>query len=88
MASPSPTRLPTARIASERGGRWVLTFERETPPELDPLTGWTISTDPLSQIRLTFPDVQSALGFAERKGWRYEVAEAPAGGRSIHLDHR
>jgi hypothetical protein len=64
----------------------VLTFEREMAPELDPLSGWTISTDPLSQIRLAFPDMQSAISFAERRGWRYEVAEAPAERRIIHFD--
>lgn len=57
--------------------RWVLEFEPSAPPALDPLTGWTTSTDPLSQVRIPFPDMQSAIAFAESKGWRYLVSEPP-----------
>jgi len=45
-----------------------------------PLTGWPLTTDPFSQIRSMFSDMQSAVDFAERKGWTYEVtsrAQAP-----------
>lgn len=58
--------------------RWVLRFERTRPPFTDPLMGWTASVDPISQIELTFPDMQSAIAFAERHGWRYEVSEPPS----------
>jgi ETC complex I subunit conserved region len=57
--------------------RWVLEFERAVPPFVDPLTGWTGGTDPFAQIRLDFPDLHSAVAFAERHGWRYQIEEPP-----------
>jgi hypothetical protein len=57
--------------------RWVLEFAPSAPPPVDPLTGWIGSTDPLSLVRLEFPDRDSAVAFAERHGWRYELAEPP-----------
>ena len=57
---------------------WVLEFEPSSPPEIAPLMGWTASSDPFGQIRLRFPDRQSAIEFAERQGWRYVVRDAGA----------
>jgi len=83
-SAPAGMPLPAARIyeamsspaqSAPGGRRWVLEFERSAPATLDPLTGWTLSSDPLSQVRMTFPDMQSAIAFAERKGWRYVVGE-------------
>lgn len=48
------------RSAPGRGG-WVLEFERASPPYLEPLMGWTAGGDPFAQIRLKFPDLQSAF---------------------------
>lgn len=39
--------------------------------------GWTASRDPFGHIRLSFPDPQSAIEFAERQGWRYELRDPP-----------
>lgn len=83
---PAPGPVPVVRIhpasagvqSAPGRGRWVLEFEPSAPPSLDPLTGWTTSTDPLSQVRIPFPDMQSAIAFAESKGWRYLVSEPPA----------
>jgi hypothetical protein len=33
--------------------------------------------DPLTLLRVEFPDALSAIDFAERHGWRYEVEEPP-----------
>ena len=59
-----------------RGGAgvWVIEFEPLWPPAIEPLMGWTGSRDPLSQLRLTFPDRDSAVAFATRQGWRYSVS--------------
>ncbi|RAI57069.1 ETC complex I subunit [Roseicella frigidaeris] len=79
-------RLPLVRIhqpgrsvtqSAPGRQRWVLEFVPSSPPPIDPLTGWIGSTDPLALVRLEFPDRQSAEAFAERHGWRYEVAEPP-----------
>jgi ETC complex I subunit conserved region len=39
--------------------------------------GWTASGDPFAHIRLRFPDRQSAIEFAERHGWQYELRDPP-----------
>ncbi|MBW8269624.1 ETC complex I subunit [Caldovatus aquaticus] len=80
-AAPLPSvrirRLARSVLQSGRGrDLWVLEFGHGVRPFVDPLTGWTGSADPLAQLRLEFPDAESAIAFAERQGWRYEV-EAP-----------
>ena len=78
--------LPPARI--HRPGRsvtssapvqtgWVLEFERSSAPYIEPLMGWTGGDDPFAQIRLNFPDLQSAIAFAEWHGWPYRVEDPP-----------
>ncbi|MBW7056113.1 ETC complex I subunit [Paracoccus bogoriensis] len=65
---------PVTQSAS-RPRHWVLEFEPSSAPALDPLMGWTTSADPYRSIRLTFPDVASAIRFAEANDWRYIVFE-------------
>lgn len=84
-AVPATMPLPSVRIhrlarsvlqSGRDRDRWILEFRHGAPPFVDPLTGWAGGTDPLAQLRLEFPDAESAVAFAERQGWRYEV-EAP-----------
>ncbi|MFC3076951.1 NADH dehydrogenase ubiquinone Fe-S protein 4 [Phenylobacterium terrae] len=86
-SSPADGPMPLARIRQEtpsaaqsapQAGAWVLEFEPAAPSTIDPLTGWTVTTDPFAQIRLRFPDMQGAIAFAERKGWSYVVSEPGA----------
>lgn len=56
-----------------RANEWVLSFEPRTPPFIEPLMGWTGSTDPLPQIRLRFSSRDAAIRYAERQGLHYEV---------------
>ncbi|MFL0585513.1 NADH dehydrogenase ubiquinone Fe-S protein 4 [Sphingomonas olei] len=81
---PAYDTLPVAHIrpadqlvSSSRPTRkgWTLEFGRSSRALVDPLTGWTGSAGPFSQVRLTFPDLQSAIQYAERQGWPYEVQE-------------
>jgi NADH dehydrogenase len=71
----------------QSGGRhkrkWVLEFEPASPRRIEPLMGWTASEDPFAQIRLMFPDLSSAVDYAERQGLDYQVVDPPArrGGR-------
>ncbi|MHB2210964.1 NADH dehydrogenase ubiquinone Fe-S protein 4 [Methylobacterium sp. CM6257] len=61
-----------------RAGTWVLTFERETPPEIEPLMGWTADDDPLAtEVRLTFPTRAQAIAYAERQGLAYSAEPEP-----------
>lgn len=83
---PSPD-VPTAiiyrpsRPATTSGPRprhWVLEFLPARPPRSEPLMGWTSSDDPYRPIRMTFPDRDSAIAFAESQDWDYILRDDPA----------
>jgi gamma-glutamylcyclotransferase (GGCT)/AIG2-like uncharacterized protein YtfP len=59
-------------------GHWVLEFEPETPQKIDPLMGYTSSSDTRRQVRLTFPTKEEAISYAERNGIAYRLEEAKA----------
>lgn len=68
-----------ARSATQSGPRprhWLLEFESVRAPEIDPLMGWTSTRDPYQPIRLSFPDCESAVDYAERQDWDYVVLNA------------
>jgi hypothetical protein len=54
---------------------WVLEFEPEAPRFIDPLMGWTGSTDMKQQIRLEFDSKDEAIAYATRNGLAYTVVE-------------
>jgi hypothetical protein len=54
---------------------WVLEFCPEAPRGIDPLMGWTSSTDMQQQIRLRFADKAAAIAYAEAQGLAYTVSE-------------
>ena len=89
-----PGRSVTQSAPRPRG--WVLEFEPSIAPQITPLMGWTTSTDPYRPIRLSFPDVASAIRFAEANDWRYIVLEdcardagaQDAAGKSRHRLHQ
>ena len=47
---------------------WVLEFVAESAREVDPLMGWTSSSDTQSQVRLQFESKEAALDYAEDQG--------------------
>jgi NADH dehydrogenase len=47
---------------------WVLEYVNEKAREVDPLMGWTSSSDTQAQVRLTFPTKEAALEYAEDHG--------------------
>ena len=59
----------TSKRTSPR--RWILDFRRRTRPFIEPLMGWTSGDDTLSQVRLSFPSLESAIDYAERQGLQY-----------------
>ena len=54
---------------------WVLRFDPETPREIDPLMGWTSSSDMKTQITLRFATKEEAIAYAQRNGLAYRVVE-------------
>ena len=47
---------------------WVLEFTAESSREVDPLMGWTSSSDMNSQVRLRFDTAEAAQDYAKAKG--------------------
>ncbi len=54
---------------------WVLEFEGAAPREVDPLMGWTSSTDMNAQVRLEFETKEEAIAYAERNGIPFRLSE-------------
>lgn len=55
---------------------WELSFEPTRAPTLDPLTGWTQTTDPLAGHKVAFHTAEAAIAFARRKGWEVRLADS------------
>lgn len=67
-----PTRsVLTSGKAQTR--KWILSFERRTPPFIEPLMGWTGGDETLAQVQLSFPTRAGAIAFAEREGLTYRL---------------
>ena len=56
-----------------RAGEWVLEFESRRAKRPDPLTGWSGGAETQEQVRLTFPTLDAAKGYAERYGIDYHI---------------
>ena len=68
-----------SRTATQSGMRktrcWRLEFEQDKALEVDPLMGWTSSSDTTRQIRLDFPTREDAVAYAVRQGLDYWVED-------------
>jgi ETC complex I subunit conserved region len=67
-----------ARSAMQSGqakDKWVLEYEPELPPQIEPLMGWTSSADMRSQVKLRFDTKEEAVAYAQRNGIPYRVEE-------------
>lgn len=62
---------------------WVLEFERSEAQRADPLMGWSGSGDTQAQVRLTFPDKQSAKDYAAKYGIPARVHATPTKGLKL-----
>jgi NADH dehydrogenase len=54
---------------------WVLEFAPASAREVDPLMGWTSSSDTQSQVRMTFATKEAALEYAEAHNIEADVTE-------------
>ncbi|WP_372708029.1 ETC complex I subunit [Brevundimonas sp.] len=62
---PAKTAMQSGK-ASSRG--WRLEFEPASARSIDPLMGWTSSSDMNGQVRLSFDSQDEAVAYAERHG--------------------
>jgi hypothetical protein len=67
---PSPNAMQAGRGNSKS---WVLDFEPASPREIEPLMGYTSSTDTQAQVRLTFDTLDEAEAYARNNGIPYIV---------------
>ncbi len=54
---------------------WVLEYAADTAREVDPLMGWTSSSDTQAQVRLRFHTKDAALDYAKEHGIEASVVE-------------
>ncbi|MGR3320757.1 MAG: ETC complex I subunit [Pseudooceanicola sp.] len=61
-----------------RTRKWILDFVPDTAREVDPLMGWTSSSDTQQQVRLRFDTKEEALEYAREHGIEAVVTEPHA----------
>lgn len=54
---------------------WILDFAPDSPRSVDPLMGWTSTSDMQSQVRLRFDSKEAALAYAREHGIDAQVLE-------------
>jgi hypothetical protein len=67
---PAPNAMQSGRGNSKQ---WVLVYEPSTPREIEPLMGYTASSDTRAQIKLNFDTLEEAEAYAQRNGIAYSV---------------
>ncbi|WP_181702732.1 ETC complex I subunit [Chthonobacter albigriseus] len=69
---PSRTAMQSGQAKTKQ---WVLTYEQERPRGVEPLMGYTSSTDMLQQVQLSFDTKEEAIAYCTRHGIAYRVSE-------------
>ncbi len=70
---PAPNAMQSGRGKSKD---WVLVHEPLAPRQIEPLMGYTSSTDTRAQIRLSFDTLEDAEAYAQKNGIAYVVQPA------------
>jgi hypothetical protein len=83
---PSPNAMQSGRGKSKA---WILVHEPAAPREIEPLMGYTASTDMQAQIRLSFDTLEEAERYARSNGIPYTVqpTHTPVPKRSSYPDN-
>ncbi len=70
---PAKTAMQSGRAKTHL---WLLEYEPASPKVVDPLMGWTGSSDmKADQLRLKFETREAAIDYAERHGIDYRVED-------------
>ena len=67
---PARTAMQSGTAKTER---WLLEYEPERPREIEPLMGWTSSSDMKSQLKLWFDSEADAVAYATRNRIPFRV---------------
>lgn len=69
---PAKTAMQSGKAKSKD---WRLEFEPASARSVDPLMGWTSSSDMNGQVRLSFETSEEAVAYAERHGIAFRLSE-------------
>ena len=69
---PAPNAMQSGKGKSKQ---WVLVFEPASPREIEPLMGYTASSDMNAQVRLAFDTQEEAEAYAQKNGIPYRVEQ-------------
>lgn len=72
ITKPAKTAMQSG---AARTDAWLLEVVPEAGAEIDPLMGWTSSSDTSKQVKLWFATKDDAIAYAERIGVPYTVTE-------------
>jgi hypothetical protein len=75
---PARNAMQSGKAKAER---WQLTYEPESPITIEPLMGYSSSSDMNRQIKLSFETKEEAIDYAQKNGIPYQLFEP-------HLDTR
>lgn len=65
--------------------QWVLEYAQASSREVDPLMGWTSSSDTQSQVKLRFDSKEAAIDYAEANGIAFTVQEPKSRQANIRM---
>ncbi len=71
--SPAKTAMQSG---TNKTGHWVLEFEPQHARKVEPLMGYTSSSDMNSQVKMKFSSLDEAKQYCERNGLAYQVQQA------------
>ncbi|MFD1343282.1 ETC complex I subunit [Litorisediminicola beolgyonensis] len=69
---PAKTAMSSGKAKTKH---WVLEYVQDSAREIDPLMGWTSSSDTQSQVKLRFETKEAALEYARDHGIDAQVFE-------------
>ena len=73
---PSKTAMQSGRKTKiSRGCEWVLAYMRKSAAKPDHLMGWQSSSDTARQVKIYFPDLDTAVAYAEANDIDYVVQQ-------------
>jgi hypothetical protein len=75
---PAKTAMQSGRAKTKE---WVLDYEPNSPPEVEPLMGWTSSADTKRQVQLRFASKEEAVAYCERHAIAYQIFESKPSAR-------